>query len=247
MSTQTPGLGSPDWVRVLSYDHILYRGEPVVSTRDVCEAAFIRHMELLDKWGFTTITFEDLTLYEQGKLNLPLQPVVLTFNGATKTLYQREFAFLRSLGMRGVVFALGDQSQYIRELRQEGSNIPPAMNEQQLLELHEYGFEIGSMSVSGRPLTTMDREEAWQEISRSRMALEFILNAPVRSFAYPEGLTNEQVKHLVAQAGYEFACALCSGPRSFGADPYHIRRIIAPNSTSSFRLWTALHRIPLPV
>src|SRR6185503_6063042 len=41
---------------------------------------FRKHLELLDQWGFTTITFRDFQLHCEGKLTLPAKPVILTFD-----------------------------------------------------------------------------------------------------------------------------------------------------------------------
>ncbi len=241
----SPGLGDANAIRVISYDRILPRGIPSSEPRDVSEAAFIRQIELLDQWGYRAITFDDVWLYEEGKLNLPLRPVILTFNGASAIVYRREFSFLRSIGMRAVVFALGDQTQYAQQTSSAKAGNPALMTEHQMLEMVDYGFEFGSLGVSGTPLTELPPDAAWQEVSRSRMTLEFMLSAPVRSFAYPLGKVNDRVKQLAAEAGYRIGCTLNGGPRRFGSDPYEVRRVVAPDSESPLRFALAMRYVPL--
>ncbi len=46
---------------------------------------FRRHLELLDRWGFTTVTLNDIRLSQEGELNLPAKPVIITFDDGYRT------------------------------------------------------------------------------------------------------------------------------------------------------------------
>ena len=73
---------------------------------------FRRQLELLDRWGFTAITFEDYRLFQSGELNLPKKPVILTFDDGYLDTYTVVFPVLQEYGVKAVVFVLGavDQS-----------------------------------------------------------------------------------------------------------------------------------------
>jgi peptidoglycan/xylan/chitin deacetylase (PgdA/CDA1 family) len=99
------------------------------------------------------------------------------------------------------------------------------MNDQELLEMHSAGFEIGSQGMSYVNLTKMPTTQAAEEIGRSRILLEILLNAPVLTFAYPFGKVVSETKRLVAESGYTIGCAMDEGTRNFGTDLFDVRRI----------------------
>ena len=220
-------------IRVLLYHRILRHDETLLEgVKGVAEEDFRRQMEMLERWGFTPITFNDYRLISEGELMPPRRPVILTFDDGYADTYDVAYPVLQEFGMRAVVFVLGDRD-IRRNLWDEGKPIPTAalMRESQVLELHQMGFEIGSHSLTHPNLTQIPKEIAWDQISRSRMRLEITLNAPVWSFAYPFGLLNTTVKEMVSNAGYRFACSAWSGPRTFAADPFEIKRIEVRRST----------------
>ena len=214
-------------IRVLAYHRILPRGVTAEGNEVSLDTAMFRQqLALLDRWGYTTITFHDYHLILEGQLNFPRKPVILTFDNRYLDMFEYAYPLLEEHGMRAVVFVLGDRSITSNSWeRHNATNGTPLMNEQQILELHEAGFEIASHGLTHRDLTSLSTDEGWEEISRSRMLLEILLNAPVYTFAYPFGLHDRRIKTMVRDAGYRFACSLSSGPAIFGRDPYDIRRI----------------------
>ncbi len=211
-------------IRVLMYHRILPRGE----TARGCELSldtemFRQQLALLDRWGYTTITFQDYHLILDGQLNSPRKPVILTFDDGYLDTFENAYPLLEEYGMRAVVSVVGDRT--LKTNSWEEHNGTALMNDQQILELHEAGFEIASHSMTHRILTSLSADKAWEEISRSRMLLEILLNAPVYTFAYPFGTHDHRIKMMVKDAGYKFACSVSSGPAIFGKDPFDIRRI----------------------
>jgi glycosyltransferase involved in cell wall biosynthesis len=215
--------GSGQGIRVLLYRRIL----PALRFRD--------QLQFLEKWGYTPVTFNDCRLIDEGELIMPRKPIILTFDGGHQDIYDAAIPVLQEFGMKAVVF-IPAESAAASGLRNDASPDTPAplMSERNILELHQNGFEIGSNALTYRRLTMLSREEAWDEISRSRMKLEIMLNARVHTFAYPHGLLNGILKEMVAAAGYRFACSSWSGPINFMTDPFEIRRIEVSSSTG----WT---------
>jgi peptidoglycan/xylan/chitin deacetylase (PgdA/CDA1 family) len=227
------GEGNPRLIKVLLYHRIVDSSRFSHAHWTRVQVRDFRHqLELLDRWGFTTVTFNDYNLYRAGELNLPSKPVILTFDDGYLDTYEIAFPILQEYGMKAVIFALGDRSTKTNVWDQSGSlGGVPLMDGEQLLEMHAAGFEIGAHSVRHARLTTLSEEEAWEEISRSRMLLEILLNSTVRSFAYPYGEVNGVIKKMVADAGYTIACSVFTGPMTFGVDPHEIRRITIRGTT----------------
>lgn len=184
------------------------------------------HLELLERWDYTAITFEDMLLCHLGELNLPKKPIILTFDDGYQDFYDVAYPMLREFGMSAVVFLVRSPNvrSNVWDIKDKGVG-GRLMTDDQVLEVSEAGFEVGSHTLSHRDLTKITREEAWEEISRSRMNLEILLNKPVTSFCYPYGAVNGEVKQMVNNAGYRFACGVWSGPAVLEKDPLEIRRV----------------------
>jgi peptidoglycan/xylan/chitin deacetylase (PgdA/CDA1 family) len=208
------------------------------SERPICvsSSAFRTHLSLLEKWGFTSITFNDYRLALQGEIVLPKKPVIITFDDGYLDTYEVAFPIMQEFGMKAVVFILGDQS--LRESIWDSGvtqTLSPLMTAAQIQEMQLAGFEFGSHSMTHPRLTDVPAAVAWEEISRSKILLELHLNAPVRTFSYPYGLLNDSMKAMVRDAGYSHACGVFTGPPNFGADNYEIRRIPIFSNTDMFR------------
>ncbi len=235
--------GSPS-IKVLMYHRVVTDRE--LSDRYwFCVHAedFAKQLALLDHWGISTITFEDYRLFLRGELDLPPKAVILTFDDGYQDTYTTAFPLLQERGMKAVVFVIGERK--IRtNIWDERIGLPsaPLMEDHQILELRQAGFEIGSHTMTHSDLLSLTEDNAWKEISRSRMLLEILLNDSVQTFSYPFGLANTNVKRMVENAGYDLACAGEVGAAVFGADPYEIKRIKIGSSTRrlgfAFRMLT---------
>lgn len=228
MAKSRKSLGNPRRIRVLMYHHISRDRKFVIKNKNIAVHIdeFKLHMEILQRLGYTTITFKDYSLFSENKLNLPKKPIIITFDDGYESIYKEVYPIMENYSMTGVIFALGD-----REIKHSMWDFPhtepqPLLNQQQIIELHEAGFEIGSHGLTHADLTTLPREKAWDEISRSRMLLEILIGAPVSSFAYTYGKTNPLIKQLVIEAGYKIACGTYTGPMTINKDHYEIRRIL---------------------
>lgn len=233
-------------IRVLLYHHIDHTDNRAsTSTMSVQVNVFRKQLELLEQWGYSTITFEDVRLYLAGELNLPNKSVIITFDDGYEDVYEHAFPILREFGMKAVIFVIGDPSIKENIWDKDSGDLSPLLGQQQILEMSASGFEIGAHSMTHAKLTLIQEREATEEILRARMMLEILLNVPVSSFAYPFGLVNDTVKRIARDAGYTVGCAAYSGPAMFGQDLFEIRRILVPNSANKLRFWWQLQSVSL--
>ncbi len=101
-----------------------------------------------------------------------------------------------------------------------GSRTILMMSEDQVRQLHRSGIEIGAHTMTHPILRSVDDETARSEITDSRRRLEEIIDAPVRSFAYPNGgpgrdYTATHVA-LAREAGFDFAVSTAWGAATSG-------------------------------
>lgn len=229
-----PRPGDYSDIKVLLYHRVVDDDVRLADTRwNVSRSQLSRHIVLLNKWGFTCVSFSDYVLHCEGKLALPKRPVILTFDDGYQDTYQHALPILKSHGVRATLFVLGDRS--IRSNiwdEVSGAERAHLLETEQISELHESGFEIGSHSMTHTNLTKLSRKDAWNEISSSKSALEDLLHAPVISFAYPFGATSSELQQMVQDAGYRLGCGTYSGPPEFRDNIFNIRRIPLYRTTS---------------
>jgi peptidoglycan/xylan/chitin deacetylase (PgdA/CDA1 family) len=196
------------------------------------EDALRKHLELLDRWGFTLITLSDCRLFLRGEIHLPRKPVVLTFDDGPPDLYRKLLSVFHEFGGRAVVFVMSGFAQ--RE--DESAKSPLEAYREGLRALVESGIEIGSLTCTGRPLTSLPPELAAHELSESKALLEDILEAPVYSCAYPHNTVTPEIKKMVIKAGYDFAVGGEDAPAIFGTDLYEIGRRGVTSTMGPLRL-----------
>ncbi len=221
--------------KVLMYHRVIPgRRRGAVNIWAVTQSQLYMHLELLQKWGYTCISFEDHSLAMSGRLELPKKPVMLTFDDGYEEIYRYALPVLKEFGVRATLFVLGSRSMTKNSWdTPANSGGAPLLNRDMICELHDAGFEIGSHSMTHADLTKIGRKEAWDEIASSKAELEDLIKSPVLSFAYPFGSVNAELEDMVKAAQYEYGCGVYSGPPRFSTNLFDIRRIQISATTNA--------------
>lgn len=192
----------------------------------VTTAQFRQQMSLMNRLGFTTITFIDYQLFLQGELSLPAKPILITFDDGYLDTYENAAPILWEMGMKAVVFAMGNRHLQRASWDESGKNdICPLMSDDQLRSLRNFGFEIGAHSLNHSNLVGLTNREIFREVDTSKRELESVLELPVYTFAYPYGSVDERVQKIVEVAGFSFACGVYTGSPAFGKTELDFRRV----------------------
>jgi peptidoglycan/xylan/chitin deacetylase (PgdA/CDA1 family) len=152
--------------------------------RGVSVATLVDAMPARRARGMVGITFDD------GYLN------VLT--AALPVLLRHDFT--------ATMFIISDRIGGTNEW-DEGPSWP-LMSAAGVGELAAAGMEIGSHSATHPRLAGADAGRLKAEVSGSRASLSDLVGAPVRGFAYPYGSMDAAARQAVADAGYDYACAV---------------------------------------
>jgi len=100
------------------------------------------------------------------------------------------------------------------------------MTWEQIAELHACGVTFGSHTSTHEILTTIPAIQAEQEIVSSREVIQQKLSSSCHLFSYPNGDYSEDVRGLVAQAGYKYAFTnQAPGVWTRDCDPFLIPRV----------------------
>lgn len=92
------------------------------------------------------------------------------------------------------------------------------MKSAEVRALHHNGMQIGAHTVSHPILTRLTNDDARSEIAGSRARLEELLDAPVKSFAYPNGKAGDDYadEHVALLRDIGFAYGLSTNPGAAG-------------------------------
>lgn len=85
--------------------------------------------------------------------------------------------------------------------------------------LLDMGMEIGGHTMTHPDLTTLDDKQLRWELQTSKSELENYVQQPVRTFCYPFGYFNRQVRDAVGVAGYDLARTTEAFRTTTGSDP----------------------------
>jgi peptidoglycan/xylan/chitin deacetylase (PgdA/CDA1 family) len=195
-------------VLVLCYHAVSERFPAALS---VTPSAFERQLDLLVRAGYRGVTFEEAVRVPEGR------SVAITFDDAYLSVLRLAKPLLDAVGFRAAVYAPTD---YIdapeRPLSWDGieqwhggeheHELVP-MSWDQLGELAEAGWEIGSHTRSHPHLTTLDDDALRSELVESRAEVQRRLGR-CDTLAYPYGDYDERVVEAAAAAGYGAAGTL---------------------------------------
>lgn len=189
---------------------------------------FEEQMKYLKKKGYETVTFKDLlnNRYKQ-RFDKDKKWIMLTFDDGYKDNYENAFPILKKYQFKGIIYVL-DGIEYNKWDVDNPGNPEKRftlMNQDELLEMQNYGIEFGGHTSTHPRLAELSTEQVKSEIINSKSNIEKTIGKELLSFAYPYGSLNEEVKRIPQEAGYKFAVATDSGSIVFSDDLFEIRRI----------------------
>lgn len=208
--TQGPGDVT---VPILLYHRI--DTSPINSRYYVPPEKFEAQMKLLHDWGYTSITTEMLIEAITKGTELPPRPFLLTIDDGNLDNYTNAFPIMQKYGFTGTLYLVGN---YV--------GAENYMSVEQVLEMHNAGWEVGSHSLNHLDLTKVSADTARAEVIRSKKVLEEMLGIPVLTFAYPFGAYNAAAMDYVKTAGYSGAMGASGYTPSQGLwNLYYLQRV----------------------
>jgi peptidoglycan/xylan/chitin deacetylase (PgdA/CDA1 family) len=189
--------------------------------------AFGNQMELLAARGYRGVTFAEAIRARPGT-----RVVAVTFDDAFSSVLRHARPVLDALGFAGSVYVVTGSTGDDRPTAWAGTDRwlggpfeaeLEALGWDELRQLADAGWEIGSHTATHPHLTELDDEALERELATSRAVVEDRLGRPCPTLAYPYGDVNDRVVAAARRAGYDAAGALPSGLS--GDDPLRWPRI----------------------
>jgi len=191
----------------------------------VAPADFDHQMQYLSEQGYHTITPNELFKALKKGAELPDKPILITFDDGYADNYVNAYPILKKYGFTATFFVITD---FI-------SHDPRFMTWQQIREMHDNGFTIGSHTVHHTPLTELTNEQVTTELIDSSQMIEQKIGEKPRFFAYPTGAYNDEVRRLVHQAGYKLAFTVRYGQVDSDSNLCSVERIPIFRTQHTFR------------
>jgi peptidoglycan/xylan/chitin deacetylase (PgdA/CDA1 family) len=182
------------------------------------------------------LKLSDLAAFLKGEKQIDKPSFVLTFDDGYQD--NLEIApFLKEKGINPAVFVLAESNDIDRK---QLANDKLMLTDDEILKLHEYGWEIGAHSATHADFTKLDEKKAEYEIKHAKQNLIQRLNIPIKYFSYPKGYYNEQIIKMVKESGYELALSMDDRVITDKTDKYKIPRI-GVDSTHKFSEFKVLY------
>lgn len=183
-------------------------------------------MAVLSAKRFTVMTTGDLVDRLVSGAPLPDRCVALTFDDGLQDFRTGALPILQRTGFPATLYVVaglvGRTSRWLAPL---GEGDRPMLTVSELRDVAASGVEIGGHSMSHPELDVLDRKTAYREISQSRLVLQDLVGAPVRSFAYPHGYASRETRRLVREAGYSSAVRFPHALSGAGEDIFGLSRL----------------------
>lgn len=188
----------------------------------VPEDVFEQQMKYLKENNYRVITLGELMGFLEFRRAIPKRSVVITIDDGYRSTYDIAFPIMKKYGFRATLFIY---TAFVGASRN-------AVKWDQLREMKEYGFEIGSHTISHADLTKVmpdEKDESFaerimKELKGSKDLIDARLGQDTALIAFPYGKFNKTVLDLTVKAGYKIGVSVKRGGNPIFADPLQLRR-----------------------
>jgi peptidoglycan/xylan/chitin deacetylase (PgdA/CDA1 family) len=222
-------------VPVLLYHHVVPNPSNFIA---ISPDTFERQMKYLKDNGFESITQAQMSEFIYKGAALPAKPVLITFDDGRQNQWDNAVPIMKKYGFTATFFVVQNWTK---------SNSDTTMNAAKLRKLADQGFDIGSHTISHRPMQSWKGETKpayYKRLTKQAVAskayIEKASGKPCIAMAYPAGYFDTWTGDLLADNGYQLGYTVVPGVNTFGGQsPFKLRRtdIGRGTSFSSFVGW----------
>ena len=189
---------------------------------------FRRHLDCLVAEGARVMKLSELAAAARSG-RIPERAVAITFDDGFASVVEDAAPLLEERGFPATVFCVAGHVGTENDWPTQPADAPRRRlaGQRELQELVRAGLEIGCHGFEHAPLDDLDGPDLEDELVTARALLEWAVDRPVRSLAYPYGVPPGPAARRVIREFYDTACA--GGPETVapGADPLALPRVDA--------------------
>lgn len=207
-------LPKPEGFPILEY-HMITNNPPKDSeVYNVPPEEFAAQLDYLQQNGYTTMTLREFMRAKHGKITLPENPVVLTFDDGYENVYTEMLPILEAHKMTAVVYVITNEL-----------GKPGYLTLEQVKDMQRRGIEIGSHTADHLALVMLSGDFLMNQIRNSKIFLEWSGVETIYSFSYPNGAYNSELIELLKSENYLTAVTGDIGLNTLKTNPYALRRV----------------------
>jgi peptidoglycan/xylan/chitin deacetylase (PgdA/CDA1 family) len=233
---------------ILMYHHIatvdnLPKTDKVGIGLRVAPSIFEKQLQALQNKKYTTVNSFQIQDYLDGKLTLPENPILLTFDDGFKDNYVNAFPLLQKYNMSGefaIITSVVGTGEYmswdnLKEMKNAGMGIASHTHSHctSALKNGKKGYQESTVEATEKPCSKFATQEKLTtgqikyEFEQSKKQLESNLDIKVSHLVYPFGFYNQQAKDITKSLGYSFATTVepqTDNFTDFGINPFTLER-----------------------
>lgn len=212
-------------IPILMYHDIRSVGQPITPL-SLPVAQFERQLDLLVRWGFTTLSFARLFEVLRGRLPMPAKPVVLTFDDGYASFHDLVWPMCSARQMSATVFLLangiGGSNHW-----DAANGVPQVslMDDAQVRSVLKGGMELGVHGWNHRRLMECAESEIREEVVKSKHLLEEKFGQVQTVYCYAYGKFDARLFPVMREAGYQGAVAIDCAWKKTTSELFAMRRI----------------------
>ncbi|QKJ30769.1 polysaccharide deacetylase family protein [Mucilaginibacter mali] len=178
-------------------------------------ATFRLHMKMLADSGYHAILPDELYAHLTKGTPLPSKPVMLTFDDTDGDQYSIARPEMAKYGFKGVYFIVFNNINKNKYY----------MSRAQIRQLSDEGHVIACHTLTHPNIRKLKGSDWAAELDVPARKLELLTGKPVRYFAYPFGIWDQQILPELSRYGYLAAFQL-DEPRDSAKPLLTVRRVI---------------------
>ncbi len=182
---------------------------------------FKKQILYLIKKGYTPISLDAIIPLLKGEEKLKNNSFVVNIDDGYKDIYQLK-NFFKETQITPAIFLLSDTKNANRK---ELTTEREFLNKNEILDLKNEGWIIGSHGATHSDFWALTDEEITKEVIDSKHILEKELNINIKYFAYPRGRYNDKILDAIKKAGYTLGLSMNDGFIDSKTNPLLIPRV----------------------
>jgi peptidoglycan/xylan/chitin deacetylase (PgdA/CDA1 family) len=222
-------------IPVLLYHSVADRSAHHDRRWTVTRAEFAAHVEVVRASGRVPLLISELAAILRRQRALPDRALALTFDDGFADTYDA-VVLLLDRGLPSTVFTtageIGLRNRMSASTVAELARLP--------------SIELGAHGCRHRRLDELDRQGVDHEVRDSKACLEDLAQVSVKSFSYPHGLYDREVRDAVIAAGYQSAATVKNAVSHLDDDPFAIARWTVTSRASTSRIAEVLEGRNVP-
>lgn len=242
-------------IPVLMYHHLTEEPSDAKNVT-ITQDKFRTDMKYLEKKGYTALLPQDLLAIKAGRMKLPENPIVITFDDGYRSNYDLAFPVLLETGMKATIFVVTSG------IETEKRGHIPKLSWEQMKEMYDSGsVDIQTHShnlhnaenkgmysrfgISGMGRTFIESRAMYdlrilEDIGKSKELIEKNVGTEVVSVAYPFGVYEEWCERPLEEMGIALGFIIGNQSADLYGQPYNLARY---NVNMDTKLWKLIREI----